>query len=35
MTKIPQQNWYHFRKGSKIVNKNGTILEEGQIPQQK
>ena len=21
-----QQKWYHFRKGSKIVNENGTIL---------
>ena len=27
---IPQQKWYHFRKGSKIVNKNGTIPKKGQ-----
>ena len=30
MIKIPQQEWYHFRKGSKILNKNGTISEKGQ-----
>ena len=24
-----QQKWYHFRKGSKILNKNGTITEKG------
>ena len=27
--KIPQQKWYNFRRGSNIVNKNGTILEKG------
>ena len=26
----PQQKWYHFRKGSKILIKNGTISEKGQ-----
>ena len=25
-----QQKWYHFRKGSKILYKNGTISEKGQ-----
>ena len=25
MVKIPQQKWYRFRKGSKILNKNGTM----------
>ena len=30
MIKIPQQKWYHFRKGSKILNKNSTISEKGQ-----
>ena len=42
--KIPQQKWYHFRKwskflnkngnrrGLKIVNKNGTVLESGERP---
>ena len=33
--KNPQQKLYHFRKGSKILNKNGTISENGKIPQQK
>ena len=28
--KIPQQKWYHFRKGPKFLNKNGTISEKGQ-----
>ena len=28
--KNPRQIWYHFRKGSKFFNKNGTISEEGQ-----
>ena len=28
--KNPQQKWYHFRKGSKILIKNGTISEKGQ-----
>ena len=28
--KIPQQKWYYFTKGSKILNKNGTISEKGQ-----
>ena len=28
--KNPQQKWYHFRKGSKILNKNGSISEKGQ-----
>ena len=28
--KNPKQKWYHFRKGSKILDKNGTILEKGQ-----
>ena len=27
--KFPQQKWYHFRKGSKILNKNGPIPEKG------
>ena len=26
--KIPQQKWYHFRKGSKSSNKNGTMNQE-------
>ena len=26
--KIPQQKLYHFRRGSKIVNKNGTMNKE-------
>ena len=30
MIKIPQQKWYYFRKGSKILNRNGTISENGQ-----
>ena len=25
--KNPKQKWYHFKKGSKIRNKNGTISE--------
>ena len=33
--KIPEQKWYHFRRGSKIVHKNGTISEKGQNCQQK
>ena len=34
--KIPRkQKWYHFRKGSKIVNKNGTISIKGQKPSTK
>ena len=28
--KFPQQKWFYFRKGSKIINKNGTISEKGQ-----
>ena len=28
--KNPQQKWYHLKKGSKILNKNGTISEKGQ-----
>ena len=28
--KNPQQKWYHFRKGSKMLDKNGTISEKGQ-----
>ena len=28
--KIPQLKMYHFRKGSKLLSKNGTISEEGQ-----
>ena len=28
MIKIPQQKWYYFRKGSKILNKNGTMYKE-------
>ena len=28
--KIPQQKWYLFRRGAKIVNKNGTISEKCQ-----
>ena len=30
MAKIPQQKWNHFRKGSKFLNKDGTISEKGQ-----
>ena len=25
--KIPQQEWYHFKKDPNFANKNGTILE--------
>ena len=28
--KNPRQKWYHFRKRSKILNKNGTISEKCQ-----
>ena len=28
--KNPQQKLYHFRKGSKFLNKNGTISKKGQ-----
>ena len=28
--KNPQQKWYHLRKGSKILDKNGTISEKVQ-----
>ena len=28
--KNPQQKWYHFRKWSKILNKNGTISDKSQ-----
>ena len=28
--KNPKQKWYHFRKESKILNKNGIISEMGQ-----
>ena len=27
--KLPQQKWYHIRKGPKFPNKNGTISEKG------